>query len=355
MAALYKTSSRRPSEIKRKPVPKLTHEEMLEMTVSSTPSASTSSPSLVYTPHVSNLQVDNPSVQSFSPVSTPSPLFGKTRQTCNPLTTEDVDCGCDGDDESGDERELSQGSLWKAQFGVAELESDENRVRLSNYSWRSPQLHQRRGTAATNTTGLPYSVPETPHLGSSYDPRRLSVESGSSSTSAKSYGTTISRSDSIFDDDGELDEYHRAIARQTSMSSNGSAGMTIPSPHSDKEALSPITTASQISIGHEPSAELMRSMTSTSTKFSSMFNGLRVPLGASNSAVHEKKLKKMAVIKEEVPFTTYLKPSGEALSAAAEATVYDEHGEAIRFGSLWETQRTIVCFIRHYWYVPFFF
>ena len=29
--------------------------------------------------------------------------------------------------------------------------------------------------------------------------------------------------------------------------------------------------------------------------------------------------------------------------------VYTEQGDLVRFGDLWEGQRTIVCFIRHYW------
>lgn len=49
------------------------------------------------------------------------------------------------------------------------------------------------------------------------------------------------------------------------------------------------------------------------------------------------------------PFSTYAKPSARALESAADGMVYTETGDMVRFGELFEDQRTIVCFIRHYW------
>ena len=51
------------------------------------------------------------------------------------------------------------------------------------------------------------------------------------------------------------------------------------------------------------------------------------------------------------PFSAYAKPTSGELQNAANALVYTEKGEEIRFGDLWEGQRTIICFIRHYWWV----
>ena len=52
---------------------------------------------------------------------------------------------------------------------------------------------------------------------------------------------------------------------------------------------------------------------------------------------------------DEKPFDAYEKPTTEQLQYASDAMVYTENGDLVRFGDLWEGQRTIVCFIRHYW------
>jgi hypothetical protein len=42
-------------------------------------------------------------------------------------------------------------------------------------------------------------------------------------------------------------------------------------------------------------------------------------------------------------------PSRKDMYEASLLSVRDEYGNRIRFGSLFEGQRTIVCFIRHFW------
>lgn len=44
-------------------------------------------------------------------------------------------------------------------------------------------------------------------------------------------------------------------------------------------------------------------------------------------------------------------PTKKDLYEASLLSVRDEYGNRIRFGSLFEGQRTIVCFIRHFWCV----
>lgn len=53
--------------------------------------------------------------------------------------------------------------------------------------------------------------------------------------------------------------------------------------------------------------------------------------------------------REKEEFSSFAKPTPEQMLDAADAMVYTEHGDLVRFGDLWQGQRTIVCFIRHFW------
>lgn len=48
-------------------------------------------------------------------------------------------------------------------------------------------------------------------------------------------------------------------------------------------------------------------------------------------------------------FDQFRAPEPKDLYEASLLSVRDEYGNRIRFGSLFEGQRTIVCFIRHFW------
>ena len=48
-------------------------------------------------------------------------------------------------------------------------------------------------------------------------------------------------------------------------------------------------------------------------------------------------------------FSEWAKPTQKDMYEASLLSVRDEYGNRIRFGSLFEGQRTIVCFIRHFW------
>jgi hypothetical protein len=52
-----------------------------------------------------------------------------------------------------------------------------------------------------------------------------------------------------------------------------------------------------------------------------------------------------------VRFDEHRKPSREQLSYAESLFVIAENGIRVRFGDLWQNKKTIVCFIRHFWYV----
>ncbi|KAG8687490.1 hypothetical protein FRC09_013461 [Ceratobasidium sp. 395] len=69
---------------------------------------------------------------------------------------------------------------------------------------------------------------------------------------------------------------------------------------------------------------------------------LRVP-GSSTLNVREKKQKEPKPL-----FDKYGTPSVEQLSLASEMSVYDEYGRPVRFGDIFESQKTAVCFIRHF-------
>jgi hypothetical protein len=51
-------------------------------------------------------------------------------------------------------------------------------------------------------------------------------------------------------------------------------------------------------------------------------------------------------------FDQFKKPTKLELYEASLLSVRDENGHKIKFGSLFEDKKTIVCFIRHFWYVP---
>ena len=48
-------------------------------------------------------------------------------------------------------------------------------------------------------------------------------------------------------------------------------------------------------------------------------------------------------------FDPVKKPSAKDMYEASLLSVRDEFGNRIRFGSLFEAQRTVVCFIRNFW------
>lgn len=48
-------------------------------------------------------------------------------------------------------------------------------------------------------------------------------------------------------------------------------------------------------------------------------------------------------------FDEWNKPNQKEMYEASLLSLRDEYGNRIRFGSLFEGQRTIVCFIRHFW------
>jgi len=54
-------------------------------------------------------------------------------------------------------------------------------------------------------------------------------------------------------------------------------------------------------------------------------------------------------------FDEFKKPLKIELYEASLLCVRDENGHKIRFGSLFEEKKTIVCFIRHFWYVKIYF
>ncbi|KAG8744146.1 hypothetical protein FRC10_010715 [Ceratobasidium sp. 414] len=49
------------------------------------------------------------------------------------------------------------------------------------------------------------------------------------------------------------------------------------------------------------------------------------------------------------PFDKYGMPSEEQLRLASEMNVYDDRGQPVRFGDIFERQKTAICFIRHFW------
>ncbi|QRV74974.1 AhpC/TSA antioxidant enzyme [Ceratobasidium sp. AG-Ba] len=49
------------------------------------------------------------------------------------------------------------------------------------------------------------------------------------------------------------------------------------------------------------------------------------------------------------PFDKYGMPTLDQLKLASEMHVFDEFGESVRFGDVFEGQKTAVCFIRHFW------
>ncbi|KAG9102950.1 hypothetical protein FRC07_010115 [Ceratobasidium sp. 392] len=67
---------------------------------------------------------------------------------------------------------------------------------------------------------------------------------------------------------------------------------------------------------------------------------LRVP----DQNIQGKKQKKV-----KPPFDKYGMPTTEQLRLASEMSVYDERGQPVRFGDIFEGQKTAVCFIRHFW------
>jgi hypothetical protein len=63
------------------------------------------------------------------------------------------------------------------------------------------------------------------------------------------------------------------------------------------------------------------------------------------------KYKQNDVFIPKIPFDEHEMPTDWQLSLAASLYVFDENSTRVRFGDVWERQRTVVCFIRHFWSV----
>ena len=363
---------RRPSEIRRVPAPKISREELAVLATLPQPTPPTfelhyldndSSVSLpvpysTSTPvsnntnllsalrngrklsYVSSTTVSTPSctplrelsrldfpVPPLSPVqSTPViPLEAPRKMSVPPEVHEDL-CGCRNavfEEEDGSESSSEPDSVDHDH----EVEDSANATRLSHYRWASVG----HGRATSPISDVPHSRTVTEETDQFAAVPRPSV-------SSSTYSSVM---ESIFDSYNEEANATSSINRHDSNASALTNPSTFEKVITDGRTYNDGKPFGDLPMRGESDNPYEPVITQGNNKFSSVMSELRESFTRNRVKSHRER--------DEDGFSSYIKPSEEALRTAADTWVYTEHGEQIRFGELWEGQKTIVCFIRHYW------
>jgi hypothetical protein len=173
------------------------------------------------------------------------------------------------------------------------------------------------------------------------DPPRESLSSQSDDASTDSYSSTGSFFQFPYPSRNRDDPY----------TYSSSDVVTVPDAYSEESNLSACDFGcmeEDIEADTDSNLEIPPDVQSRSS--SSIDEPIRKRLSALLSR-HRSRPSQDSITVPDIPFDEYKPPTEEQLSLAASLHVLDENGTQVRFGDLWEKQRTVVCFIRHFWFV----